>query len=237
MLSQAALWSAFGGARPQAILFDLDGTLVDSVADLCAALNDSLVQLQLAQVSEFQVRSWVGQGSQVLVQRGLAHNLHCSVDALDPQQLQLAHRQFLAHYQHHNGTATSLYPGVLAALNYWQSQTVPMAIVTNKPLQFVPALLSRLAIADYFQLLVGGDTAAEPKPSPQPLYYACQQLGVDCRQSLMIGDSRHDVQAAQAANMKVVAVSYGYNHGEPIATFKPDYLVDDLSHLRLDAPR
>lgn len=226
-----------GSGLPQAILLDLDGTLVDSVPDLAMAIDAMLTDLQLAPVGESRVRDWVGNGALKLVQRALAYalgqasSLQRDPQTVDTRLLDRAHSQFLVHYQQHNGRASRLYPGVHEALQYWHRQGIKLAVVTNKPLQFVPALLERFELHGFFSVQVGGDSLAVKKPAPDPLWLACEQLRISPDQCLMIGDSRHDVEAAKAAGLAVVAVSYGYNHGEPIALSSPDLIVDSLFEL------
>jgi phosphoglycolate phosphatase len=116
-------------------------------------------------------------------------------------------------------------------LEILQQQIIPMAIVTNKPIQFVPGLLSSLGIGRYFKVLVGGECTDKRKPSPQPLIHACGLLELKPALCLMVGDSQHDINAAKAAGMPVVAVDYGYNHGEAIELSKPDWVVDNLGNF------
>lgn len=221
------------GTSPQALLFDLDGTLVDSVPDLAVAVEATLQALGFAPAGEHRVRQWVGNGARRLMQCALAHSLDIAEGQLPAASLDQAHRLFLQHYRHSNGAASTVYPGVIDSLRRWQQQQRPMAIVTNKPLPFVPQLLAGLGLDGFFSVLVGGECTATKKPSPEPLLYACAQLQVDPGRCLMVGDSRNDVLAARAAQMPVVAVSYGYNHGEPIAAAKPDWLVDSLAAIVL----
>ncbi len=231
---------------PQAILFDLDGTLVDSVPDLAVAIDHMLTYLALPCAGEARVRCWVGNGAVKLVQRSLVYAIAVEegglpadvmaeelsdAERLTPAYLKKAHQVFLNHYQRCNGEVSRLYPGVEGALAYWYKQQTPMAVVTNKPIQFVPHLLEHVNIQHYFSVLVGGECTEQRKPSAMPLHYACELLSVDPRRCLMIGDSRNDVQAARSAGMPVVAVSYGYNHGEPIELTEPDQVVDQLVEL------
>ncbi|WP_206045429.1 phosphoglycolate phosphatase [Oceanicoccus sagamiensis] len=213
--------------QPQAVLFDLDGTLVDSVPDLACAVDTAFTGLGFAAPGEDRVRGWVGNGALTLIERALADLL--ATDTVDPQLLQQAHQQFLFHYAVVNGKASRLYPGVADTLEHLQQQNIPMAVVTNKPIEFVPGLLSGLGIGQYFNVLVGGECTHEKKPSPQPLFYACRLLQVEPSMCLMVGDSKHDIKAAKAAGMSVVAVDYGYNHGEAIALSEPDLIVDCFS--------
>jgi phosphoglycolate phosphatase len=222
---------SFFSPQPQALVFDLDGTLVDSVPDLAVAVDAALQQQDFPAVGEQRVRQWVGNGAQLLIRRALAFVLAVDERKVDAKLLRSIHQHFLHHYQQSNGHSSRLYPGVRPALKYWQQQSMPMAIVTNKPIQFVPRLLEQLRIQTFFSVVVGGDCTAEKKPSALPIHYACQQLGVDAKKCVMIGDSRNDVQAARTIGMPVICVTYGYNHGEPVANTNPDLLVDSLLEL------
>ncbi len=212
--------------QPQAVLFDLDGTLVDSVPDLAIAVDTAFKELGLPQPGEDRVRSWVGNGALKLIERAMAFTL--PDEEVNPQQLKHAHQQFLFQYSISNGNASRLYDGVTVALEKLEQQNIPMAVVTNKPIQFVPGLLSHLGIGHFFKALVGGECTPERKPSPLPLFHACRLLGAEPALCLMVGDSRHDVNAAKAAGMPVVAVDYGYNHGEAIELSKPDWVTGSL---------
>ncbi len=212
--------------QPQAVLFDLDGTLVDSVPDLSHALDAAFTELGFSAPGEDRVRGWVGNGALKLVERALAFSL--TDKKIEPQRLNQVHQKFLFHYSLSNGKASRLYEGVSEALEILQRQKIPMAIVTNKPIEFVPGLLSGLGISGYFKVLVGGECTHKRKPSPQPLFYACRLLGVEPSQCLMVGDSKQDVSAARAAGMAVAAVSYGYNHGEAIELSEPDFVLAEL---------
>lgn len=223
--------TAVTGQPPEALLFDLDGTLVDSVPDIAVAVDAMLQDLGFAVAGEQQVRRWVGNGARVLVQRALAFSLGCEQAAVEDADLTRAHRYFLRHYQQSNGRHSVLYPGVSEALQAWHQRGLPMAIVTNKPIQFVPHLLNSLGIGDCFKVLLGGECVSDKKPHPMMLLSACEQLRVAPERCVMIGDSHNDVQAARAAGMPVVAVSYGYNHGRSVACEEPDLLVADLREL------
>ena len=225
------LQNFFSGGSPAALLFDLDGTLVDSVPDIATALVGTLRELQLPEPTEEQSREWVGNGAKKLVQRGLAWATDKTVEDIDDEVLKTAHEIFLRQYRLSNGVNSRLYDGVLEALDHWHRQAIPMALVTNKPIQFVPKLLADLNIADYFSVLLGGECVEQKKPNPMMLFAACEQLGVKPEQCLMVGDSRNDIAAARAANMPVVAVDYGYNHGRPVAMENPDLLLGDLREL------
>lgn len=224
----ALLCEPFGGDLPAAVLFDLDGTLLDSVPDLAAAVDRMLALRGHPPAGVEQVRDWVGNGAPVLVARALAGDVeHAGIDS---PEAQAALKDFLAAYAESH-TLTQVYPGALALLDWLAARQVPMAVVTNKPERFVAPLLEEKGLARYFDWLVGGDTLPQQKPHPAPLHYVLELAGVDAGRALFIGDSRNDVLAARAAGMPVVAVSYGYNHGQPIAASAPDLLVDSLAAL------
>ncbi|WP_339673317.1 phosphoglycolate phosphatase [Dasania marina] len=213
----------------QGLLFDLDGTLLDSVPDLAVAVDTMLAAAALPLAGEQRVRTWVGNGAKVLVQKALAY-AH-DTDVLDKSELLHYQQQFLRFYRECSGQHSALYPDVLAALQHWQRQGLAMAVVTNKPAEFIPHLLQQFQLQEFFSSCVGGDSLAQRKPHPAPLRHACQALGLAASRCVMIGDSSVDVAAARAAGMPVACVSYGYNQGQPISAANPDIVVDSLLAL------
>ena len=218
----------FAGELPKLVMFDLDGTLIDSVPDLAAAVDVMLRQLGRDPAGDDQVRHWVGNGARVLVRRALAGGM--AHEHIDEGATEQALALFLEAYAGDHSRST-VYPGVRALLDQLQADQVPLALVTNKPSRFVPELLADKQLDGYFRLLVGGDTLPVQKPDPAALNWVMQQAAVSAAQALFVGDSRSDVLAARAAGVPVVAVSYGYNHGQSIATENPDLLVDSLDAL------
>ncbi len=225
------LQGLLGGRELQAILFDLDGTLIDSVPDLAAALDASLEQLNYLPAGIHRVRGWVGNGARKLVQRGLAFALEMPEKALEEARIDQLLAVFFEHYGAQTCEQTVLYPGVREALAHWHSQGIKMACVTNKPARFSEPILAHFGLQEYMPVLVGGDTLAVRKPDPAPLHLACEQLGVGVGNTVMVGDSVNDIAAARAAGMPVACVSYGYNHGAPVADAGPDILVDQFIEL------
>lgn len=214
--------SAFSG-----VIFDLDGTLVDSVPDLALALNHALAQLSLPSVTEAQVRLWVGNGSRKLVERSLdAHNLN--KDA----HLESLHRAFLTSYKQFLCADSKLYDGVKETLTGLSDKGIALGLVTNKPIAFVPELLKALNIEHFFQVIVGGDSLPEKKPSPLPLIHVASALGLATEKCLMVGDSRSDVVSAQGANMPCVLLEQGYNQGQDLRVLHADWLLADVRELQ-----
>ena len=218
------LFSALG-ISPRLVMFDLDGTLVDSVADIALALNRALTDLGLPEVTQSQVQAWVGRGASRLVYCVLEHQLRSSAlhDAL------LA--RFMARYQESVCEVSTVYPGGRELLAACRNAGIHLACVTNKPYAPARALLEALDLLDSFDLLLGGDSLVHKKPHPEPLLHCLRHFQVPVTQALMVGDSRNDIEAARAALVPVVAVPYGYNHGEPIADARPDWLVESLLEL------
>ncbi len=220
----------FEGELPQLVMFDLDGTLVDSVPDLTVAIDHMLRGLGRPVAGESKVRAWVGNGASVLVQRALSDSLEVSPD-LDVEQVRDGLALFMTFYGAATAERSVLYPGVRQCLDQLQQQNVTMALVTNKPLRFTEIMLEQLQLAEYFSVVLGGDSVALKKPDPEMLLTCQAHAGVSARHSLMVGDSKNDVLAARAAGSPVACVSYGYNHGEPIAQAGPDLVVDSLLAL------
>ncbi|MCH7308794.1 phosphoglycolate phosphatase [Acinetobacter sp. NIPH 1852] len=209
------------------ILFDLDGTLVDSAADLYRAMNLSLEKLSLPLVTEVQVREWVGKGAARLCETVLEH-LFGQVDAQQQKQLL---DTFMQVYAQELCVNTTVYDGVLAFLKHCQAHDISMVCVTNKPAHLAKGILDILELSRYFKMVVGGDSLSERKPHPLPLLHCMQSQNVYASQSLMIGDSSNDVEAARRAGIDCIVVSYGYNHGESIYDCQPQQVVDSLVEL------
>ena len=218
----------FPGRLPRLVMFDLDGTLVDSVPDLAAAVDNMLLKLGRDPVGIEPVREWVGNGAPVLVRRALAGGIdHSSVDDGEAEgALQI----FMEAYGEGH-ELTVVYPGVRDTLKWLHKQGVAMALITNKPERFVAPLLDQMKIGRYFKWIIGGDTLPQQKPDPAALFFVMKMANIPASQSLFVGDSRSDVLAAKAAGVKCVGLSYGYNHGRPIAEESPALVIDDLRKL------
>jgi phosphoglycolate phosphatase len=215
------------------LLFDLDGTLVDSVPDITLAMDATLLARNWPTVGMEHVRNWVGNGSRKLLERAMQF----TVPGFDMTQTayqalhETVHDEFLLQYAIYNGPNTTVFPGVIAFLDRCQQQGKKLACVTNKPETLARQLLAHLGMDTYFSIITGGDTFPQRKPDPTALLYCCDRLQIAISRTLMIGDSDTDVQSARAANMPVVCLRYGYNHGADIEDSKPDWLVDNLCEL------
>jgi phosphoglycolate phosphatase len=219
--------------RIKLILFDLDGTLVDSVGDLAWCGNEMLRQLGLPlgptyRHDEAAARRWVGNGLERFVKRVLTADMEAEPDA------ELYHRGleiFRELYAGHASDRSELYAGVIDALGWLKVHELTLACVTNKPEPFTSRLIAEMGLDSYFELVVAGNTTARKKPDAMPLHYAADHFGFEHDECLMVGDSSNDVLAARAAGFAVVCVPYGYNHGLDIRDSNPDLVIEDLTGL------
>jgi len=214
------------------IIFDLDGTLIDSVPDLAVAVNHMLEVLGRDTFNEETIRYWVGNGAQTLVKRALSGSTEIKED-LDEALFEKALEVFLDFYGKHLCTNTKTYPNVPGTLRALKSEGYRLAIVTNKPFAFVAPILKNLYLDELFELIVGGDSLEKKKPDPQPLLHVCEVLNVSPDESVMVGDSKNDILAANAAGMRSIGVTYGYNYGEEIDSYEPTLVVDNFADILL----
>lgn len=211
----------------RAALIDLDGTMVDTLGDFVVALNAMLGDLALPCVGRGFVEHTVGKGSEHLIRRTLAE-----VGGADDRYGE-AWASYQRHYLRINGDHAEVYPGVLEGLRRLQQAGIPLVCLTNKPTAFAQALLEKKHLAGFFRHVFGGDAFAQKKPHPLPLLEACRALGVAPSETLMVGDSANDAQAARAAGCPVILVTYGYNHGQPVREVEADGFIDRLDQLPL----
>jgi phosphoglycolate phosphatase len=218
-------------ARPvEAVLFDLDGTLLDTASDISSALNSALAEQQLPALPEAEVRTLIGRGVPTLVERAVGRL--AGAGAAPDAALLLERFQF--HYERllePGESRTRVYPGVAAGLGELHALGLGLAVVTNKPKRAAVELLYRLDLGAWIAVVVGGDSGLPRKPDPQPLLAACRDLRVPPGRALMVGDSLTDVLAAQAAGLGIVCVPYGYNEGANPRALPCDAFVESIGDL------
>ncbi|WP_263078287.1 phosphoglycolate phosphatase [Endozoicomonas sp. Mp262] len=222
----------FNGQPPALVMYDLDGTLVDSVPDLAISIDKMLEDLGRPVAGIDKVRLWVGNGIPVMVKRAIADDMNGHQPGrVDQQLFEKGYERFKHHYAIEIGQHSHVYPGVMDFLETMNNQGVKQAIVTNKSEFFTEKLLQLMKIDHFFELSIGGDSLAEKKPHPMPLLHVMKHCGATTENSLMVGDSSNDIKAAKAAGVKVIGLPYGYNHGQPIEASNPDLVVKTLSEL------
>ncbi len=211
---------------PQAVLFDLDGTLIDSAPDIAAAANELLAEDRLGPLSVAQVRAMVGNGIRKLVERAY---VACG-EPLAGEALDARHARMMEIYAGHLTNLTTPMPGAAEALTACDEAGAKIAVITNKPEGFSRAILAHFGFAPIIDLVVGGDTGPARKPAPDMLLHAIAWFGIEPARALMIGDGPADIDAARAANVRSVAVSGGYT-AVPAEALGADLHIETLADL------
>jgi len=213
-------------AIPGPVVFDLDGTLVDSAPDLATALNRVLAENDLPGMAEAAVRPMIGEGAARLIERGFEAAGRPLAGGLTDE----LRRDFLDHYADCLTDRTLPFPGVVQALEQLAAEGLRMAVCTNKPAAMSETILERLGLARYFDALLGGDSLPVRKPDPAPLLAAIAGTGAGAARAVLIGDSDTDVATARAAGVGVVAVSFGYTR-VPARDLGADAVIDHFDEL------
>jgi phosphoglycolate phosphatase len=226
----------------QAVMIDLDGTLVDTLGDFEVALNRALADLQVPTAPRTLIERSIGKGSEHLIRTVLKHQLALPEVAGRAQDLDPLFTPVWERYEHHylsiNGEFSKVFPGVMDGLEQLKAMGLPLACLTNKPISFTLPLIKDKGLAPYFAQVFGGDSFERKKPDPLPLLKTCEALQSSPARTLMVGDSSNDAQAADAAGCPVVLMTYGYNHGEPIRKTPARAWLDSMTQLQdlLKAP-
>lgn len=207
----------------RAVLFDLDGTLLDTIPDLHAAVCAMLRDLGRPELPPEAIRSFVGRGIHNLVKRSLAGSLEVTDDTVPPPADALA--SFRRHYARENGRNVRCFPGVKEGLDDLKAKGIPMAVITNKAEAFTLPLLEMTGLAGYFDVVVSGDSLPKIKPDPMALVWACGRLNVSPADALFVGDSVNDFLAGRAAGCHVFLLPYGYNEGRDVQELDCDAIV------------
>lgn len=209
----------------RAALIDLDGTMVDTAADLHVAVNRTRAEFSLPEITLGQVRKFIGKGSENLVRQSLlVDNDTATVEA----NMAGAMEFFKRHYGDINGQLSVLYPGVIEGLQAFRRKGLRLACVTNKPSMFTEPLMAKMGLLKYFEALYSADSLPRKKPDPLPFLTACELFGLAPHQAVAIGDSINDALAARAAGCRLLNVPYGYNHGESVQDLGADGIVETL---------
>lgn len=238
----------------KAVLFDLDGTLINTVPDLADAANAMRIDLGMETISNEIIGTYIGKGFENMLQRVLEHDTtndraddkavptstfanqeqnysngdQASEQAVAADLFKQGLSIFKKHYHALSGNKSKLYPEVIKGLDEFKKLGARLAVVTNKSTEFTPPLLAKMGILDYFEFVVCGDTCPRKKPDPMPLLHTCKLLDITPAQALFIGDSVNDAMAAKAANMDMLVLPYGYNEGQPVQNLPSSGIVDNV---------
>jgi len=216
--------------KKELIIFDFDGTLINSIPDLTLAVNKMLAHYNYSPLTIEQVTPFIGNGAKPLVRRSLEHSIQNK--ELSKNLLEEAFDIYLSAYKEVTCIDTFMYPGVLETLNYLEEKGYKMAICTNKPFDFIQPILDKLEISKFFKNWIGEDSLSEKKPSALPLIHLIKENNTSIEKTIMVGDSKNDILAAQNANTESIGVSYGYNYNEKISDYNPTVVVDNFADLQ-----
>ncbi|MCK4641236.1 MAG: phosphoglycolate phosphatase [Candidatus Marinimicrobia bacterium] len=214
----------------QAILFDLDGTLVDSSRDITTSINLTLKHLGYDPITLKQSNSFVGDGIRMLVKRALGKSIYNDErHIIEHDLLSEADKIYRKYYAQHVLDTTLPYPGVVDTLS--RIAGLQLAVISNKALVYVNEIIIHFQLDKYFRLILGGDSLELKKPDPYPLLYVAQQFNIDPQQCLMVGDSEKDIIAGKAAGMNTCAVTYGMRTEKSLKEQQPDYILSDFQSI------
>ncbi|QGM81627.1 phosphoglycolate phosphatase [Otariodibacter oris] len=209
--------------------FDLDGTLVNSLPDLALSLNSAFAEVGLPQASEELVLTWIGNGADVLFEKGLAWTERA--EEFTAEQIEQIKKRFGFFYGENVCNISKLYPNVKSTLEALKAKGYTLAVVTNKPTKHVQPVLKAFGIDHLFSETLGGQSLPAIKPHPAPLYYLCGKFGLYPHEILFVGDSKNDILAAKNAGCTSVGLTYGYNYNIPISDSNPDFVCDDFAGI------
>lgn len=214
------------------VLFDLDGTLVDTAPEIADAVNDTLAECGLSPVRQQQVNDWIGHGTRTLLIEALSSAQGRTADAVraDPDLPRIA-GIFDTHYQQRCGTRSQPFPHVMPVLRSLRGRGIRLAVVTNKEGRYTDTVLQAHSLQDMFDAVVSGDTLATKKPDPQGVRHCLARFQVAPAQALFVGDSSIDAATARSAGVAVWLLPYGYNMGQPVAACQPDRVIADMRAL------
>jgi len=214
----------------QAILFDLDGTLVDSSRDILKSINLTLNNFGYEPITLEQSNSFVGDGILMLVKRALGKSIYGNQHhAIDTDLLAKADKVYRDFYSRHLLDTTIPYPGVANTLD--KLSNLPLAIISNKTAIYVNEIIIHFQLDKYFRIILGGDSLELKKPDPHPLLYIAQQFSIDPQQCLIVGDSEKDIIAGKAAGMITCAVTYGMRSEKSLKEQQPDFILSDFPSI------
>jgi phosphoglycolate phosphatase len=225
-------WIKPMSTQAKLVMFDLDGTLVETGNEIAHAVNDTLSEFDFAHVTQEQVNGWIGFGTLELLIQALAFATQTDIETTRGRNdLTEIKKQFDLNYQHRCGTICRLYPQVREVLTQLKAQGVKLAVVTNKEMRYTRTVLEAHQLCELFDAVIGGDSFPAKKPDPAGVNHCLRLFGVDPDDALFVGDSSIDAATARNAGVKVWLLTYGYNMHQPVTACAPDRVIDNVSAL------
>lgn len=213
------------------IIFDFDGTLIDSAPDLTSSVNHMLKEIQRETFTIDDVRVWIGNGAQTLVKRALSGSAVVDESKFSAELFEKCMKIFLEYYSKNVANDTYLYENVKETLISLKEKGYLFAIATNKPYEFIKPILDKFEITALFETYLGANSVEKKKPDPEMLFKICEELKIKVEDSVMVGDSKNDIIAAKNAKMQTIALTYGYNYDEDISIYEPDMICNNFKEL------
>ena len=205
------------------IIFDLDGTLIDSSDDIAWAANMTLVYMGYNEMDLDAIKEGIGWGVKTLLQKLMPQE--------GPERIDEARVKFLEYYWDHLTVNTILYPGVRETIDYFKDHDKKMAIVTNKPIKFTEKILNELALKDFFLMVLGGDSLMNRKPDPEPVEKVISTLGVTKGKTVFVGDSKIDGETGKRAGIFTIGVEYGFRGRKELEEAGFDVIISEFPEL------
>ncbi|MDA9600359.1 phosphoglycolate phosphatase [Nitrosomonadales bacterium] len=210
----------------KAILFDLDGTLFETAPELSKAVNLMLKDLEMVELKTDEIKNFIGKGAENLIKQSLKAS-----SQKDPTLFFAKAEKLFAHHYSLISVNSLMFDGVEKAISHLKAKDFLLGCVTNKPAVYTEALINQSCLSDFMDIIVSGDTTEKKKPHPLPILYALNQLNVEPKDAIMVGDSIVDIEAAFTAGTHIFTVPYGYQFGESIISDKVDYAMSNFSEL------
>lgn len=210
----------------KAILFDLDGTLFETAPELSDAVNSMLKDLEMMELKRNEIKNFIGKGAENLIKQSLRLS-----SKKDPTPLFTKAEKLFAHHYSLISANSLMFDGVKKAIVYLKSKDFLLGCVTNKPAIYTEALMNKSRLTDFMDVIVSGDTTKKKKPHPLPIFHALNQLNIEPKDAIMVGDSLVDIEAGCAAGTHIFTVPYGYQFGESIISDRVDYAMSNFNEL------
>lgn len=216
----------------KALVFDLDGTLANTIGQIGKAVNATLVSLKREPLTQQDIALYVGNGMNYLLARAISRNYNVDLDTFDKSLLNQSRAYFKEYYAKGLAYDFELYDDVASSLHYFKEQGLKLFVLSNKPHQFVIPLLEHMGLSQYIEEALGSEVLEYKKPDPRPLQYLLDKHHIKNTEAMMVGDSINDLQCAINAKVKSVIFTYGYHGQDDVRAFKADYIFDKFIQLK-----